>query len=405
MNKCNTLMKLLYLLFLVASISASEGDQLPGFQDCLLQCEELMYCNYDNILEVIEIQKQNEEEQMEPVAQPARPPEKRDIGSMARDELPQYIQVDFLSNYRLSWIARTVFQWDCVLDCNYKCQQFLTNQRELAGFSMVQFYGKWPFTRIMGMTEIMLVIFSMGNYYANWNSFSKVLTQYNKNYNSGNESFIMYKQYLYLIVGSLVGWIFSTLFHMRDTPLTETLDYFGAAMIMLLNFNAITVRFFRLFTSKRAKHKLIFQSFLVVIFIFHCLKLHNKWDYQYNTYFNLFFGVLAIVLWILHALRVRSIYSKDSRMYNNSIQLLPFETKLLSKLNYFSLSETKYIPVLPVLLNLWLIIGMSFELMDFSPWLRLLDAHAIWHLFTIVPPIIWYDWNIWDIELMKLTSV
>jgi len=399
-------MKLHYLLLLAVPIAASEGDRLPGFQDCLLQCEKLMDCNHAAILEHIEAQQQQAEEDIEPVAQPMKPPHKRDVNSInEREELPQYLLKDFKGNYRLSWITRTVFQWDCMLDCDYKCQQFVTNQRELSGLPMVQFYGKWPFTRILGMTEVMLTLFSIGNYYTNFNSLTKILTQYNKNYKSGNDAFIMYKQYIYLIVGSLAGWAFSTLFHMRDTSLTETLDYFGAAMIMLLNFNAISVRFFRLFTSTKRKQRLVLQSSLAVIFVFHCIKLHNKWDYQYNTYFNLFFGVMAMVLWIAHAMRVRSIYSKDFRMYNNSMQLLPFETKLLSKLNYLSLSETKFIPILPVLLNLWLLIGMSFELLDFSPWLRLLDAHAIWHLFTIIPPIFWYDWNIWDIELMKLTGV
>lgn len=405
-EQVNTLMKLLFLLLAAVPIAASEGDRLSGFQDCLLQCEKLMDCGYANSLAQIELQQQQEEELIQPVAQPVRPPEKRDISAGSEvKELPQYELKDFLDNYRLSWITKTVFQWDCILDCNYKCQQFITNQRELGGLSMVQFYGKWPFSRVMGITEIMLVLFSIGNYYANWLNLSKILTQYNKTRKSGNESSIMYKQYLYLLVGSLVGWGFSTLFHTRDTSFTETLDYFGAAMIMLLNFNAIAIRYFRLFKSNMAKQRTIFLSLLVAIFIFHCVKLHNKWDYQYNTYFNLFFGVLAIVLWIMHSLRVNNVYNKDSRMYNNSIQLLPFETKILSKLNYLSLSETRYIPLLPVMLNLWLILGMSFELLDFPPWFRLIDAHAIWHLFTIIPPIFWYDWNIWDIELMKLTNI
>lgn len=48
---------------------------------------------------------------------------------------------------------------------------------------------------------------------------------------------------------------------------------------------------------------------------------------------------MAMVLWIAHSIWVRS--SKDSRMHNSSVQLLPFLNKTLIKAQLFVITGNK----------------------------------------------------------------
>ncbi|KAG7664285.1 uncharacterized protein J8A68_002200 [[Candida] subhashii] len=289
--------------------------------------------------------------------------------------------------------------WSCEAQCNYQCQQYITDQRERSGLEVVQFYGKWPFVKVFGIQEFFSTIFSLGNFYVNYRNFFKIHRQYRK---SDGEYRIMYFQYLLLLGVSCIGWGFSTIFHLRDTAKTETLDYFGAFAIMLVNLNAIFVRYFELY-KKLGLLRLWWFS-LMIVFIYHCNRLLTNWDYSYNMKTNIATGIFTMVLWILHSLSTLRKYNKNYLVYNNSIQLLPFETKLLNKLNYISIAKSKLIPLIPISNNLFLLCGLSLEVKDFPPIARLIDAHSLWHLVTIFPSIIWFDWNIWDIEMSKIVT-
>ncbi|RCK64867.1 Protein PER1 [Candida viswanathii] len=292
------------------------------------------------------------------------------------------------------------FVWSCLANCNYHCQQNITDQREARGLDMVQFYGKWPFVRVFGVQEFFSTVFSLANLYVNYGNIAPIYRQYRRN--SALDFQIMYGQYLFLLAISCVGWTFSSLFHFKDTPATETLDYFGAFAIILCNLNVIVVRVFRLFRHRRALYG--WHLGLITLYVFHVTKLKRKWDYAYNTQINMAVGVTAMVLWCYHLWRTYRAYHRSYIIYNNSIQLLPHETKLLQKLSYVSLSNTSVIPLVPILNNLVLIGGISLEVNDFPPIQRLIDAHALWHLFTIFPSFIWFDWNIWDLEMLKITE-
>lgn len=73
--------------------------------------------------------------------------------------------------------------------------------------------------------------------------------------------------------------------------------------------------------------------------------------------------------------------------------------KISDKLRYLGIKSSTYIGLIPVVLNLYLIVSVSLEFIDFVPWFLLIDAHSLWHACTILPPIIWHDWNIWELEL------
>lgn len=342
---------------LIPAALASVGDGLPAYKTCLADCQGL-----------------------------------------CPDTSPKYSQDS------TNWVAKTLLQWDCDLDCDYKCQQKVTRQRTAEGLPMVQFYGKWPFKRIFGITEFFLTVFSLGNLYVNYRNYFKVKRQHKLAAYKDSDLATMYAQYLLLLSVSIAGWFCSALFHMRDFPATETLDYVGAGAIIAANLNAIVVRRYELFRSEKSKTRKFVQTALVAALFLHYLKLYYKWDYTYNMRFNVVLGLSALALWIIHSVSVHRQYLRRPHFFNNSIHLLPYETRILNKLNLVGLSRTKYIPLIPVALNIFLLAAASLEMTDFDPIASLVDAHSLWHLCTIIPPIVWYDWNIWDVEMTGLQA-
>ncbi|KAM9890273.1 hypothetical protein OXX79_011548 [Metschnikowia pulcherrima] len=353
------LMKLFYYIVLIGLplASASVGDRLPEFQSCFEDCDA--------------------------------------VTCSSLTPSSKYAENS------INAISKVLFWWDCQSDCNYKCQQQVTNIRQNAGLAAVQFYGKWPFRRVFGVTEFFSTIFSLANFYVNYANYPKIARHYKASQKANPEKATMLFQYVLLLLVSMIGWTCSTIFHIRDFPMTETLDYVGASAISVANFNAVFVRYFGLFRSEKRRVRILFQTILALILTGHFVKLYSDWDYTYNMRFNVFFGISAVVLWILHSLNVNKTYREKSHIYSNSIYLLPHETRILAKLNHIGLSRSKYIPLLPVALNLFLLTAVVLEMVDFEPLFMLIDAHSLWHLCTIFPPIIWYDWNVWDIELAE----
>ncbi|EMG48011.1 PER1 Protein PER1 [Candida maltosa Xu316] len=315
------------------------------------------------------------------------------------DNLPEF--QNCLTDCDCQTIPQSIF-WSCLANCNYFCQQHITNIREAQGDPTVQFYGKWPFIRVFGFQEFFSTIFSLMNLYVNYKNITPIFRQYRRNDNIYGYK-TMYLQYLGLLIVSCVGWGFSAMFHFKDTKITETLDYFGAFAIVLSNLNVIVVRVFHLFAPSRSIILLFWHVLLIMFYITHVTMLKMDWDYGYNTTVNIIVGVSTMVLWCVHSWTVYGTYSKNYIVCNNSIQLLPHETKLLHKLTYLSMSaKSSLIPLIPILNNLILVCGIMLELNDFPPWGRLIDAHALWHLLTVYPSFIWFDWNIWDVEMMKI---
>lgn len=389
---------IVWIFPLVVLAIASPGDLLPDYKACLLSCNLLLKCGGPAI------------SNMNSAAAAAAG------GIKERDQYNQnpssYSYADFLQNYELNALSRNLFQWDCFLNCKYKCIRFITANRIYNKLEVFQYYGKWPFYRVLGVTELFSTLFSMANFYSNYVNIAKVARAYRKSkllLDSNGGAAVMYLQYLVLLMVSCTGWILSTIFHIRDFPLTETLDYFGAGAIILCNFNVIFIRYFSLFELKNKLKLYTFQGALLTAYFLHCRRLLNNWDYDYNVKFNLVFGVGALTLWVLHSRDTNAAYKQNIHVYNNSMQLLPFETRILSKLEFVSMftthfSNSKLIPILPILLNVVLMFGMLLELLDFVPIGLMIDAHSLWHLVTIFPPLIWYDWNLWDMELLKLRN-
>ncbi|KAA8567290.1 hypothetical protein EYC84_010324 [Monilinia fructicola] len=105
------------VLGLLSFANASTGDRLPEFKQCVEVCQQE---NCDN-----------------------------GVGGATKIPL----------------LHRLLF-WTCPAECDYTCQHIITNARVESGQPIVQFHGKWPFYRFLGMQEPFSVFFSLLNFLA-----------------------------------------------------------------------------------------------------------------------------------------------------------------------------------------------------------------------------------------------
>ncbi|SPJ79142.1 related to PER1 protein, involved in manganese homeostasis [Fusarium torulosum] len=251
--------------------------------------------------------------------------------------------------------------WNCASECNYACQHIITGQRMAKGLSVVQFYGKWPFYRFLGMQEPFSVLFSLGNFWAHWDGLKKVQAKIPKSYT-------MRRFYDWLAYVGMSSWVFSSIFHTRDFRFTEELDYFAAGANVLYGLYYTVIRVFRLDkrTPRRQTTLRVWTLLCASLYLCHVLYLKFIcWDYTYNMAANVAAGTVQNFLWSWFSFKR---YRESRRMW----------------------------AAWPGFVVAWLIFAMSMELFDFPPWLGCIDAHSLWHLMTIGPTVLWYNFLVKD---------
>ena len=229
---------------------------------------------------------------------------------------------------------------------------------------MVQYHGKWPFYRFLGMQEPFSVLFSFMNLVAHHDGLAKVRRSIPQKY--------PLRPY-YLVFGyfGTASWIFSMIFHTRDFNLTEKLDYFAAGASVFYGLFYTPVRVFRLDRRSPSKRVLL-RSWTVLclaLFTGHvCYLSFWTWDYTYNMAANVAAGVVQNILWTAFSVKE---YRRLKRPWT----------------------------AWPGLIVAWIILAMSFELLDFPPMGGMIDAHSLWHLGTVGPTVWWYKYvrNSWPI--------
>ncbi|KAM3075789.1 hypothetical protein ACMFMG_007915 [Clarireedia jacksonii] len=253
--------------------------------------------------------------------------------------------------------------WTCPAECDYTCQHIITDQRVSLHQPIVQFHGKWPFYRFLGMQEPFSVFFSLLNFLAHQNGLSKLTSQI-------PPSYPLRRYYVLLAYAGMASWIFSMIFHTRDFRLTEQLDYFAAGGSVLYGLYYTVIRIFRLDKGgKKTKSVLRLWTVLcIALYIGHVAYLKCwDWDYTYNMAANVVVGVVQNMLWTWFSFQK---YRKSKRAW----------------------------AAWPGLAVAWIIMAMSLELLDFPPWLGCLDAHSLWHLGTVAPTMIWYNFLLKDAQ-------
>jgi hypothetical protein len=207
------------------------------------------------------------------------------------------------------------------------------------------------------MQEPFSVIFSLFNYLAHdWG-----MTQLRERIPA---SYPLRKYYMLFGYFGLASWTFSMIFHTRDFNITEKLDYFAAGASVLYGMYFAPIRVFRLDKKDPVKQSVLrlWTMLCILLYTLHVLYLTLwSWDYTYNMAANVAVGIVQNILWSVFSYKQ---YQKSGRLWS----------------------------VWPGMIVAWIILAMSFELLDFPPWMGMIDAHSLWHLGTVGPTIWWYKY-------------
>jgi post-GPI attachment to proteins factor 3 len=208
------------------------------------------------------------------------------------------------------------------------------------------------------MQEPFSVIFSLFNYLAHDMGMAKLRSEI-------PASYPLRKYYILFGYFGLISWTFSMLFHTRDFPITEKLDYFAAGASVMYGLYYCPIRIFRLHERTKEKRSLLraWTTLCICLYVAHVTYLTCwSWDYTYNMAANVVVGVISNILW-----------------------------------TWFSVHRYQRLKTLwaawPGMIVAWVVLAMSLELFDFPPWGGMIDAHSLWHLGTVVPTIWWYRYN------------
>ncbi|RDB19375.1 Protein PER1 [Hypsizygus marmoreus] len=183
----------------------------------------------------------------------------------------------------------------------------------------------------------------------------------------------MKKFYLVWSFLSVNAWFWSSVFHTRDKPITEKLDYFCAASSILFALYYTVIRLFHLYPSQKAHSTIriytLWTSLCGITFLSHIsyLSLLPRFDYAYNIVFNLIIGLAHNALWLLYSLPISFIQRFPSKPKS-------YRPPYASKAAVFVALTTA---------------ATALEVFDFPPLGRVIDAHALWHLATVPIGLFW----------------
>ncbi|XP_033704376.1 post-GPI attachment to proteins factor 3 isoform X4 [Tursiops truncatus] len=294
--------RLVLLVGAAALASGSQGDREPVYRDCVLRCEE-RNCSGGALKHF-------------------------------RSRQPIYM---------------SLAGWTCQDDCKYECMWVTVGLYLQEGHKVPQFHGKWPFFRFLCFQEPASAVASFLNGLASLVMLCRYRT-------SVPASSPMYPTCVAFAWVSLNAWFWSTVFHTRDTDVTEKMDYFCASTVILHSVYLCCVRTVGL---QRPAVASAFRALLLLMLTAHVSYLSLvRFDYGYNLAANVAIGLVNAAWWLTWCLRNR--------------QRLPHVHKCI---------------VVVLLLQ-----GLSLlELLDFPPLFWVLDAHAIWHVSTIPVHVLFFS--------------
>lgn len=342
---------ILLLLFSPSTILASPGDNLDEFIDCTYACEFQRSCPHSEIAYI----------------------------DSTTNEFSKY---NFEETPRL--LTQFLF-WDCISDCDYQCQQIITKLRIADDEEIYQFHGKWPFIRLLGCQEIFSTLFSIANFIPHYWGYQKLTEKIQRvQYRGDRRRVNLLQNYTYVAISGMLAWTASSAFHMRDLLITEKLDYFFAGGTVLSGFHAIFSRITRL--DQRPHLAKVLSWSVILIFALHILRLYIDWSYTYNMRFNICFGLLQYILLLLLA-------------YQNYKSLKTQKKTQISPYNMPSKRVFK-LCIIPIVLVVSTALAMCLEVFDFFSYTWQIDAHALWHLCTILPSWFLYDFFLTDFNFV-----
>jgi len=162
----------------------------------------------------------------------------------------------------------------------------------------------------------------------------------------------------------LVSWAASMVFHTRDYPITEKVDYFAAGANVLYGLYYAPIRLFRLDNPRGDKP---YKNSLLRLWTLTCILLYTahvsflsfvRWDYTYNMAANIAVGIASNILWVGYSY---ARWRKSGKTWH----------------------------LWPAMIVLCVVLAMSMEVLDFVPWRLMIDAHSLWHLGTAGSTVCW----------------
>ncbi|XP_046789414.1 post-GPI attachment to proteins factor 3 isoform X8 [Gallus gallus] len=243
--------------------------------------------------------------------------------------------------------------WTCHDDCKYECMWHTVRLYVQGGRRVPQFHGKEPASAFASLLNGLASFVMLLRYKAAVPPTSP-----------------MYPTCVAFAWVSVNAWFWSTVFHTRDTALTEKLDYFCASAVVL---HSVYLCWVRTMGLRRPALIGVFRAFLLLFLACHISYLTLvRFDYGYNMAANVAIGLLNLLWWLWWCLRNRP--------------RLPHVWKCA---------------VVVLLLQA----GALLELLDFPPLFWVLDAHALWHISTVPLNILFYSFLVDDsLYLLKANS-
>jgi len=199
------------------------------------------------------------------------------------------------SPVKLSLPLRLTF-WSCEAECKYQCMWKNVEERKENGEKTVQYYGKWPFYRFLGIQEPASVLFSFFNLYMHYIGLKRMRKITSKRYYLGTI-------YTFNSLIGIYSWVASMIFHTRDNPVTEKMDYFGASASIICNCFVTIVRVFNI----REKKKILTVFFIHLLYYLGHISYLTFWffDYSFNMTACTIIGVTEYSLWLYWAYKNR----------------------------------------------------------------------------------------------------
>ena len=315
-----------------------------------------------------------------------------------------------------------LMQWDCPSECSYSCTVSHSLERQAAGLPVTKYYGKWPFSRVLGFQELISSLTSAGNglvhvyYLCLGRAVIRPVWPPRMPSYRGGMSYLLFL----LNVACINSWLWSTVFHARDTPATERLDYLCATSQVVFSTYVCVVRLFLYgqvrpwFMSVREAASPPGVTAPALLLLFTCCAfslycrhmLYVSFDYGLHMKINTALLLSSLLLWngwffgLLVEPGRSSLSLRPRRPYFLYGQIFLFGVLLASLFEVLDFPPLSLPLVVPSSLS-----GVSitaagwcsggrrslFSGLDVCWTGALLDAHASWHFLTMWLIPFWYS--------------
>ncbi|VDD79261.1 unnamed protein product [Mesocestoides corti] len=258
------------------------------------------------------------------------------------------------SSYRprnLRYLEKLI-TWECNSECKYHCMWWAVDAFQQGGQPVPQFYGKlfilqWPQIRLLGIQEPASALFSALNFITQLVTLLHFLRHVP--YHAPLFSF-----WILFALAGLNAWLWSTVFHICDTSITEKLDY-CSAFAYVGSFFILTLARILYRQLRWVRFAFLSVAFYLILSYLSHLIAAPEIDYEFNMNVHLAFGLLVLVGWVVG---LPNVWTVQEKAYSRQMQATV----------------------------LFIFAAASLEFFDFPPIWWLFDAHSLWHAATIFVP-------------------